>query len=108
MRAAADRGCEPMLPKCYATDECPVSDSEAVQSYLKGVMPFLMGAGGTLVKRLKVDQVVNGCPSGMVLVMDFPSERDVEDLLASDAYQASVETRDKGFSEMSVLIAGEM
>ena len=84
------------------------SEMEAVQSYLEGVMPLLMGAGGTLVKRLKVAQVVSGRPSGMVLVIDFPSERDVEDLFASDAYQALVETRDKGFSEMNMLIAGEM
>lgn len=84
------------------------SEMEAVQSYLKGVMPLLMEAGGTLVKRLKVAQVVNGRPSGMVLVMDFPSERDVEGLFASDEYQALIETRDKGFSEMNMLIAGEM
>jgi uncharacterized protein (DUF1330 family) len=84
------------------------SEMDAVQSYLKGVMPLLIGAGGTLVKRLKVAKVVNGRPSGMVLVMDFPSEQDVEELFASDAYEALVETRDKGFSEMNMLIAGEM
>jgi uncharacterized protein (DUF1330 family) len=84
------------------------SEMEAVQSYLKSVMPLLMGAGGKLVKRLKVAKVVNGRPSGMVLVMDFPSEEAVTDLFASDAYQGLVETRDKGFSEMNMLIAGEM
>ena len=84
------------------------SEMEAVQVYLKGVMPLLMGAGGKLVKRLKVSKVVNGRPSGMVLVMDFPSEEAVTDLFASDAYQGLVETRDKGFSEMNMLIAGEM
>ena len=84
------------------------SEMEAVQSYLKGVMPLLMGAGGKVVKRLKVAKVVNGRPSCMVLVMDFPSEEAVTDLFASDAYQALVETRDKGFSEMNMLIAGEM
>ncbi|MEM9433757.1 MAG: DUF1330 domain-containing protein [Pseudomonadota bacterium] len=84
------------------------TDMEAVQSYLKGVMPLLMCAGGTLVKRLKVVQIVNGRPSGMVLVMDFPSEQAVEDLFASDAYEALIETRDKGFSEINMLIAGEM
>lgn len=84
------------------------SEIDAVQSYLKGVMPLLMGAGGKLVKRLKVAKVVSGRPSGMVLVMDFPSEQNVEELFASDAYEALVETRDKGFSEMNMLIAGEM
>lgn len=84
------------------------SEMDSVQAYLKGVMPLLMGAGGTLVKRLKVAKVVNGRPSGMVLVMDFPSEDAIIQLFASDAYTALVETRDKGFSEMNILIAGEM
>ena len=84
------------------------SEMEAVQSYLKGVMLLLMGAGGTLVKRLKVAKVVNGRLSGMVLVMDFPSEAAIEELFASDAYQTLVETRDKGFSEMNMLIASDM
>ncbi|MEM9320743.1 MAG: hypothetical protein AAGA70_17320 [Pseudomonadota bacterium] len=51
------------------------SEMDAAQSYLNGVMPLLMEAGGTMVKRLKVVQVVKGRPSGMVLVMDFPSEQ---------------------------------
>ena len=45
----------------------------SVQEYLQGVMPLLTAAGGDLVKRLKVDDVVHGSPSGMVLVMDFES-----------------------------------
>ncbi len=84
------------------------SEMKAVQDYLQGVMPLLMGAGGTLVKRLKVAQVVNGLPSGMVLVMDFPCEEAVAELFASDAYEALIETRDKGFTEMNILIAGDM
>ena len=84
------------------------SEMGAVQAYLQGVMPLLMGAGGTLVKRLKVAQAVSGRPSGMVLVMDFPNEETATDLFASEAYQALVETRDKGFSEMNILIAGDM
>lgn len=84
------------------------SEMEAVQAYLQGVMPLLMGAGATLVKRLKVAQVVNGVASGMVLVMDFPSEDAAADLFASEAYKALIDTRDKGFTEMNILIAGDM
>jgi len=84
------------------------SEMEAVQAYLKGVMPLFVGAGGTLVKRLKVAEVLNGQPSGMVLVMDFPSEEAVTELFSSDAYNALVETRDKGFTEMNILVADEM
>lgn len=84
------------------------SEMGAVQTYLHGVMPLLMDAGGTLVKRLKVAEVVNGRPSGMVLVMDFPDPQAATDLFASDAYQELVETRDKGFTEMNILITGDM
>ena len=76
----------------------------SVQRYLKGVMPLLLGAGGSLVKRLKVTGVLNGTPSGMVLVMDFPSAEAIEELFASADYQALIETRDRGFAQMNILV----
>jgi uncharacterized protein (DUF1330 family) len=84
-------------------DEMP-----SVQAYLNGVLPLLMAAGGTLVKRQKVQQVINGRPSGMVLVMDFDSAEAVSELFASDAYADLLPARDRGFSEMNILIAGDM
>ncbi len=84
------------------------SEMEAVQDYLQGVMPLLMGAGGKLVKRLKVAKVVNGRPSGMTLVMDFPSEEAVTELFASQAYGELIENRDKAFAEMNILVTQEM
>jgi hypothetical protein len=47
------------------------NEMDSVQEYLKGVMPLLMGASGKPVKRVKVDRVIKGNPSGLVLVMDF-------------------------------------
>ena len=84
-------------------DEMP-----SVQAYLQGVMPLLMEVGGELVKRQKVGQVINGKPSGMVLVMDFDSSDAVSDLFASEAYADLVPVRDKGFSEMNILVAADM
>ena len=84
------------------------SEMKAVQDYLQGVMPLLIGAGGTLVKRLKVAKVVNGRPSGMALVMDFPSEEAVTELFASEAYEELIENRDKGFAEMNILVTNDM
>ena len=84
------------------------SEMEAVQSYLKGVMPLLMGAGGTLVRRLKTSKVVNGRPAGMVLVMDFESADAVTAMFDSDDYRALIPARDKGFTEMNILIAQPM
>lgn len=83
-------------------------EMESVQAYLQGVLPILMGAGGQLVKRLKVGQVINGNPSGMVLVMDFDSAETINNLFQSDDYKALITTRDKGFKEMNIWVAQEM
>ena len=80
----------------------------SVQAYLQGVMPLLTGAGGQLVKRLKVGEVVNGRRAGMVLVMDFDSSAAVTELFASDDYAALVPVRDKGFSEMNILLTQQL
>jgi uncharacterized protein (DUF1330 family) len=84
------------------------SEMAAVQEYLKGVMPLLIGAGGTLVKRLKVDRVINGNPSGMVLVMDFDSAEAVTEMFESDEYAALIPVRDRGFKEMNILLTQQM
>ena len=84
-------------------DEMP-----SVQSYLQGVMPILVGAGGSLVKRLKVSEVVNGKPSGMVMVMDFDSIDAAKAAFDTDDYKALIPVRDRGFTEMNILITGEL
>ena len=81
---------------------------ESVQKYLQGVMPLLMSAGGSLVKRLKVDQVIHGKPNGMVLVMDFDSAESITGLFESEDYAALVPVRDKGFAAMSIQLTREM
>lgn len=80
----------------------------SVQAYLKGVMPLLQGAGGKLVKRLKVGKTVKGSPSGMVLVMDFDSAEAISGMFESDDYAALIPARDRGFSEMNILLTDEM
>ncbi|MDJ1016522.1 MAG: DUF1330 domain-containing protein [Paracoccaceae bacterium] len=80
----------------------------AVQAYLQGVMPLFKGAGGKPVKRLKVDEVLNGRPSAMVLVMDFESSDAVAELFASEDYKALVPMRDQGFQEMNIAVGREM
>jgi uncharacterized protein (DUF1330 family) len=84
------------------------NEMPSVQEYLQGVMPLLMGAGGTLVKRLNVGKVIEGSPSGMVLMMDFDSADPITELFASEAYAALVKVRDKGFAETNILVANEM
>ena len=84
------------------------NEMESVQEYLQGVLPLLTGAGGTVVRRLKTNKVVNGRPAGMVLVMDFDSADAVETMFESDEYRALVPVRDQGFEEMNILIAQGM
>lgn len=80
----------------------------SVQEYLKGVMPLLAAAGGQLVKRLKVGSMIHGNRSGMVLVMDFDSAQAIKGMFESDEYAALVPVRDRGFSEMNILLAQQM
>ena len=84
------------------------NEMPSVQEYLHGVLPLLMGAGGKLVKRLKVDKVINGNPSGMVLVMDFDSTDAITEMFESEAYGALIPARDKAFREMNILLARGM
>ena len=84
------------------------NEMESVQAYLQAVMPLFLGAGGKLVKRLKVGEVINGKPSGMALVMDFDSDEAITTLFASEEYAALVPVRDKGFTEMNILLTNEM
>ena len=80
----------------------------AVQEYLQGVMPLFVKAGGEVIRRLKVGKVINGRPTGMVLVMDFDTEQAVVDLFESDEYKALVPVRDRGFAEMNIRTAQEL
>ena len=80
----------------------------SVQNYLQGVMPLLMGAGGKLVKRLKVEKVIRGNPVGMVLVMDFDSADVITAMFESDEYAALIPVRDQGFTEMNILLTQSM
>ena len=84
------------------------NEMESVQEYLQGVLPLLMGAGGKLVKRLKVDKPIHGNPSGMVMVMDFDSANAITTMFESDEYAALVPVRDRGFAEMNIQLTHEM
>ena len=83
-------------------------EMESVQAYLQAVMPLFVAAGGTLVKRLKVDEVISGSPAGMAMVMDFESADTVGAMFESDEYRALVPVRDRGFAEMNILITETM
>jgi len=84
------------------------NEMDSVQEYLKGVLPLFVAAGGKLVKRLKVDRVINGDSSGMVLVMDFDSAETVTTMFEADSYASLIPVRDRGFLEMNILLTQDM
>lgn len=83
-------------------------ETAAVQEYLQGVMPVLQAAGGTLVKRLQVSEVIKGAPTAMAMVMDFESAAAITDVFESPDYAALVPVRDLGFADMTILVAENM
>ena len=72
------------------------------------MLPLFKGAGGKLVQRLKVDTVIQGSSSGMVLVMDFDSADAISGMFESEDYAALVPVRNRGFAEMNILLTREM
>ena len=88
----------------------PIEGQEEAQGrYLQGVKPLLIGAGGRPVKRLRVTSAIAGAPgAGSASVTDFDSAEAISALFASDAYQALVADRDKGFSNLQILVSEEL
>lgn len=84
------------------------NEMAAVQAYFDGVLPLLLGADGVLVKRLNVQSVIHGRPSGVVLVMDFPSAEAIESVFASDSYGKMIRVRERAFLEINILITSDM
>ncbi|MFP5224035.1 MAG: DUF1330 domain-containing protein [Actinomycetota bacterium] len=90
------------------TAQPDANEMESVQGYLQGVLPLLTKAGGKPVKRLAVDEVIHGQPSGMVLVMEFESAAVIKNLFDSEDYAALIPARDRGFSQMNILVTSDM
>jgi uncharacterized protein (DUF1330 family) len=84
-------------------DEMP-----SVQECLQGVLPLLVGVGGTSIRRLKTDRVVGGRAAGMTLVADFESADAAASIFESEAYLALLPARERGFREMNILLTREM
>jgi len=85
------------------------AEMESMQAYLKGVFPLLMGAGGELVKRVKVQSALTGKPPhGVVMVMDFPDRAKVEAMFESEDYLSLLPSRDKGFATIDICFTSDL
>jgi uncharacterized protein (DUF1330 family) len=84
------------------------AEMDSMEEYRKAAGSLLMGAGGKMVKRLKVGKVINGNPSAMAMVMDFDSAEAIITMFESDEYAALIPIRDKGFKEINILLTQDM
>ncbi|MBT8468694.1 MAG: DUF1330 domain-containing protein [Myxococcales bacterium] len=57
---------------------------------------------------MKVGGVIHGNPTGMVLVMDFDSADAISRMFESEDYAALIPARNRGFTEMNILLAQGM
>lgn len=81
------------------------NESESVNDYIEGVLPQLISAGGKLIKRLMVDQIIHGKPGGFILIMDFDSEQAIKSVFESVYYEAFIPVRNRAFEEINIQIA---
>ncbi len=82
---------------------------DAIEAYVQGVMPLLLGLGGVLVKRMRVTDVKHGEQRfAVMLVMDFPSKDALIEMFDGDAYKALIPARDKAFKSIDILFADDL
>ena len=66
---------------------------------------MLVSAGGTLVNRFKVSQVIAGDPGfGLLMIMAFSSANVIETFFAGDEYRPLIPIRDKAFNRMDISV----
>jgi uncharacterized protein (DUF1330 family) len=78
---------------------------DALISYVEQVIPLIIDAGGTPIKRLHVSDVVCGSDNvEFVFVADFEDASTIRQLFDSAEYQALVPLRDLGFAAIDIYI----
>ncbi|MFV2039444.1 MAG: DUF1330 domain-containing protein [Acidimicrobiales bacterium] len=83
--------------------------NDDLRSYVDQAVPMLLGAGGQVVKRLAVtDVVAGGSKAANVLVMDFPDAQTVRAVFDSDGYKALIPVRDRAFEHIDILITEDL
>ncbi len=81
----------------------------AAQQYMQRAIPLLIGGGGEVICRVKVERAVVGDPNyNACLVMGFPSADAVDAVFNSEAYAEIIPLREAGFKSMDIVIARSM
>ena len=73
--------------------------------YVEGVLPLIVGAGGVVLKRLRITEAIEGDPApGFVFVADFPDAASIRALFAGEEYRTLLADRDAGFESIDIYV----
>ncbi|MGL1932230.1 MAG: DUF1330 domain-containing protein [Desulfotalea sp.] len=82
---------------------------EALNEYVKGVMPLLLNLGGVVIKRSLVTDTYHGHKHfTFLLVMDFPSKQSLLEVFESADYKSLIPMREKGFKTIDISFADNL
>lgn len=81
------------------------NEPEAFQTYFSTAMELMESVGAKLVQKIDLGNAVIGEPaSEMVLLVDYPSYRAIDDVFQSDRYKSIIEVRDKAFLKYNICL----
>jgi uncharacterized protein (DUF1330 family) len=85
------------------------ANAEEVQSYLGQIMPVFAKNGGKPLVRYKTVQDISGPDSPeMTTIVEFPSDRVINEMVNSDEFTALSELRNRVFSKLNMTICEPM
>ncbi len=94
------------MAKAYLTVICDINtnDREAMRSYMSQALPLFDAAGGKTLLRLKRVEMLKGSMAPLLSLIVFPSADAIRGVFQTEEYKRLIETRDKGFPNLSVAI----
>jgi uncharacterized protein (DUF1330 family) len=85
------------------------NEPQAMQEYLKQVLPLLISGGGKLLGRGAVQDVIVGSPDyKMAMTMAFDDIEAAKAVFESEDYKNLEDVRDRGFSKIDIALAKSM
>ena len=90
--------------KGYWLVTAAISDPEAFQNYTSVAGPLIGKAGGNVLARGDVFEVVEGNSTGRPFMIEFPSFEAAKSCFESDEYQAAIALRE-GNATFDIVIA---
>lgn len=84
------------------------NEPDALQSYLDVAQELLARVGARMSQKIVFgDSVVGEQASEMILVVDYPSYKAIDDVFQSPEYRDIIETRDKAFLKYNICIVDD-